>query len=70
MYIIAIIIYAMAVVFLLGFGNGGTSLWNYVDLPSILVIIMITVPMLAAAGVLGDMKKIFHFAVTKPGKSS
>ncbi|MDF2511562.1 MAG: hypothetical protein K0S04_1428 [Herbinix sp.] len=62
MYVIAIIIFLVATV-------GGISLCSppiiFLDIPSLLIILLFTIPMLIAAGLGGDLSRAFKVMVRK-----
>lgn len=62
MYVISLIIFVLAMVFVMLLGAPFTA---YVDAPSILMIVLMTVPMLMASGLLPDFKRAFRVMMTK-----
>ncbi len=65
MYIIALIILIFALVYSSVFGQPLESIYNVLDIPSLLIILMITIPMLLASGLFPDLGRAFKVITFK-----
>lgn len=65
MYLIALIFLIFALVMTAVFGQPLESIFNVLDLPSLLIILMITIPMLLASGLFPDLKRAFKVITVK-----
>jgi flagellar motor component MotA len=67
MYLIALILLVLALVFTTVFGQPWETIFNVLDIPSLFILLIITVPMLLASGLFPDLKRAFKaITVKKP----
>lgn len=57
MYIIALLLLIFTLVFTTALGQPLESIYNVLDLPSLLIILIITIPMVLASGLFPDLKR-------------
>lgn len=65
MYFVSIIALIAVMLFVNVFSTGGMQLAWYLDLPSLILLIIICVPFLVSAGLLRDFNNAFRFVVAK-----
>jgi flagellar motor component MotA len=67
MYLIALILLVLALVFTTVFGQPWETIFNVLDIPSLFILLIITIPMLLASGLFPDLKRAFKaITVKKP----
>jgi flagellar motor component MotA len=65
MYFIALILLVLALVITTAFGQPLESIFNVLDLPSLFIVLIITIPMLLASGLFPDLKRAFKAITVK-----
>ncbi len=65
MYIIALLLLIFSLVFATALGQPLESIYNVLDLPSLLIILIITIPMVLASGLFPDLKRAFKLITLK-----
>ena len=65
MYIIALLLLIFSLVFATALGKPLESIYNVLDLPSLLIILIITIPMVLASGLFPDLKRAFKLITLK-----
>lgn len=65
MYIIALVMLIAVLVWSAVLGQSVGAILNFIDMPSLLIILMITVPMLLASGLFPDLRRAFRVIMVK-----